>query len=75
MASENKKVKLEEVPDEVKNEVKNEVKADPVITLKESELNQKLQTAYNRGRVAMLADIKLDITKYFDDTLLSYIPN
>lgn len=61
--------------EEVSEEVKNEVKADPVITLKESELNQKLQIAYNRGRVAMLAAIKSDITKYFDDTLLSYIPN
>ena len=75
MASENKKIKLEEVPDEVKNEIKNEVKADPIITLKESELNQRLQTAYNRGRVTMLADIKSDITKYFDDTLLSYVPH
>lgn len=71
MASENKNTKLEEVPDEVKNEVK----ADPIITLKESELNQKLQIAYDRGRVAMLVAIKSDITKYFDDTLLSYIPN
>lgn len=70
MASENKNTKLKEVPDEVKNEVK----ADPIITLKESELNQKLQAAYNKGRVSMLADIKTDITKYFDDTLLSYVP-
>lgn len=61
--------------EEVSEEVKNEVKADPVITLKESELNQKLQIAYDRGRVAMLVAIKSDITKYFDDTLLSYIPN
>lgn len=67
---ETKKTPIEEVPDKVKNEVK----ADPIITLKESELNQRLQTAYNRGRVAMLTDIKSDITKYFDDTLLSYIP-
>lgn len=77
MASENKKVtkdvsKVVEPTEETKAA---EVKADPVITLKESELNQKLQTAYNRGRVAMLTAIKSDITKYFDDTLLSYIPN
>lgn len=51
------------------------VKEDPILTLKESELNQKLQIAYDRGRVSMLAAIKKDITKYFDDTLLSYIPH
>lgn len=76
MSTENKnttqetKVTLEEVPEEVKNEVKE----DPVITLKESELNQRLQIAYDRGRVEMLAAIKSDITKYFDDTMLSYVP-
>ena len=51
-----------------------EVKEDPIITLKESELNQRLQIAYDRGRVEMLAAIKSDITKYFDDTMLSYVP-
>lgn len=51
-----------------------EVKEDPILTLKESELNQKLQIAYDRGRVEMLAAIKSDITKYFDDTMLSYVP-
>jgi hypothetical protein len=54
---------------------KNEIKEDPILTLKESELNQRLQIAYDRGRVEMLAAIKSDITKYFDDTLLSYIPH
>ena len=51
-----------------------EVKEDPILTLKESELNQRLQIAYDRGRVEMLAAIKSDITKYFDDTMLSYVP-
>ena len=55
-------------------EVKNKVKEDPILTLKESELNQRLQIAYDRGRVEMLAAIKSDITKYFDDTMLSYVP-
>ena len=53
---------------------KAEVKEDPILTLKESELNQRLQIAYDRGRVEMLAAIKSDITKYFDDTMLSYVP-
>ena len=53
---------------------KGEVKEDPILTLKESELNQRLQIAYDRGRVEMLAAIKSDITKYFDDTMLSYVP-
>ena len=65
-----KTTSIEEVPEEVKNEVKE----DPIITLKESELNQRLQIAYDRGRVEMLAAIKSDITKYFDDTMLSYVP-
>lgn len=51
-----------------------EVKEDSTITLKESEFNQRLQIAYDRGRVEMLAAIKSDITKYFDDTMLSYVP-
>ena len=51
-----------------------EVKEDLILTLKESELNQRLQIAYDRGRVEMLAAIKSDITKYFDDTMLSYVP-
>lgn len=67
---ETKVTPIEEVPAEVKNEVKE----DPILTLKESELNQRLQIAYDRGRVEMLADIKSDITKYFDDTILSYVP-
>ena len=78
MASENKNTTQETkatLIEEVPVEVKNEVKADPIITLKESELDQKLQTAYNRGRVAMLVAIKSDITKYFDDTMLSYVPH
>ena len=65
-----KTTSIEEVPEEVKNEVKE----DPILTLKESELNQRLQIAYDRGRVEMLAAIKSDITKYFDDTMLSYVP-
>ena len=67
---ETKTTLIEEVPEEVKNEVKE----DPILTLKESELNQRLQIAYDRGRVEMLAAIKSDITKYFDDTMLSYVP-
>ena len=67
---ETKTTPIEEVPVEVKNEVKE----DPILTLKESELNQRLQIAYDRGRVEMLAAIKSDITKYFDDTMLSYVP-
>ena len=67
---ETKTTSIEEVPEEVKNEVKE----DPILTLKESELNQRLQIAYDRGRVEMLAAIKSDITKYFDDTMLSYVP-
>ena len=53
---------------------KAEVKEDPILTLKESELNQRLQIAYDRGRVEMLAAIKSDIIKYFDNTMLSYVP-
>ena len=68
---ETKATPIEEVPT---GEVKNEVKEDPILTLKESELNQRLQIAYDRGRVEMLAAIKSDITKYFDDTMLSYVP-
>lgn len=67
---ETKATPIEEVPAEVKNEVKE----DPTITLRESELNQRLRIAYDRGRVEMLAAIKSDITKYFDDTMLSYVP-
>lgn len=68
--SDTKKENVKVVPEEVKNEVKE----DPILTLKESELNQRLQIAYDRGRVEMLAAIKSDITKYFDDTMLSYVP-
>ena len=67
---ETKTTPIEEVPAEVKNKVKE----DPILTLKESELNQRLQIAYDRGRVEMLVAIKSDITKYFDDTMLSYVP-
>ena len=73
MSDTKKEVKTTSI-EEVPAEVKNEVKEDPVITLKESELNQRLQIAYDRGRVEMLAAIKSDITKYFDDTMLSYVP-
>ena len=72
MASENKQT-TKKVVNPTEETKAAEVK-DPMISLKESELNQKLQAAYNRGRVSMLADIKTDITQYFDDTLLSYVP-
>ena len=73
MSDTKKEVKTTSI-EEVPAEVKNEVKEDPILTLKESELNQRLQIAYDRGRVEMLAAIKSDITKYFDDTMLSYVP-
>lgn len=59
---------------ETKTTPTEEVKEELVITLKESELNKKLQIAYDRGRVEMLAAIKSDVMKYFDDTMLSYVP-
>ena len=77
MSTENKNTTQETkatLTKEVPAEVKNEVKEDPILTLKESELNQKLQIAYDRGRVEMLAAIKSDIIKYFDNTMLSYVP-
>lgn len=70
ITQETKTTLIEEVP----TEIKAEIKEDPVITLKESELDQRLGIAYDRGRVEMLAAIKSDITKYFDDTMLSYVP-
>ena len=77
MSTENKNTTQETkatLTKEVPTEVKEEVKEDPILTLKESELNQKLQIAYDRGRVEMLAAIKSDIIKYFDNTMLSYVP-
>lgn len=71
--SDTKKENLK-VVDNTTETPKAEVKEDPILTLKESELNQRLQIAYDRGRVEMLAAIKSDITKYFDDTMLSYVP-
>ena len=50
------------------------IKANPSITLSESELNTRLQRAYDKGRVEMLLAVKKDITRYFDDVLTSYIP-
>ena len=49
-------------------------KSNPLITLSESELNTRLQRAYDKGRVEMLLAVKKDITRYFDDVLTSYIP-
>lgn len=50
------------------------IKANSSITLSESELNTRLQRAYDKGRVEMLLAVKKDITRYFDDVLTSYIP-
>lgn len=50
------------------------ITADPLITLSESELDARLQRAYDKGRVEMLLAVKKDITRYFDDVLTSYIP-